>query len=374
MPERIEDEAPPPGAPGESVRFRCPSCGAETTWDPDQDALVCGHCETRVSVPRAEGTIVERTFAEVGEAARGLGLARRASRCKKCGAATSYDEVATSAACPFCGSSQVLEQEANRNALRPESLVPLDVGRATVEREFRAWLRRLWFRPSALRDLRDVRATGLYVPFWTFDCDVHSEWSADAGHYYYVPEVYTTFVNGRPVVRTRMVQKIRWVPAWGKRDDRFDDLQVDASRGVPAELAAKLGAYDCKALVPYRPEYLAGWRAEEYAIDLEEGWKRAVARVESIQRERCSGDVPGDTQRDLRVANTIRDVRWKHVLLPMWSLAYTWKGKTFPVLIHGQTGRVVGEAPYSWAKIAALVVVVALAVLVVLLVAALSNG
>ena len=39
------------------------------------------------------------------------------------------------------------------------------------------------------------------------------------------------------------------------------------------------------------------------------------------------------------------------MLLPVWSLAYTFKGRHFRVLVHGQTGRVVGEAPYSWIKI-----------------------
>jgi hypothetical protein len=56
------------------------------------------------------------------------------------------------------------------------------------------------------------------------------------------------------------------------------------------------------------------------------------------------------------VQNRFSTITWKHVLLPVWSLAYTWRGKTYPVLVHGQTGRVVGRAPYSWIKIALAVV------------------
>lgn len=103
--------------------------------------------------------------------------------------------------------------------------------------------------------------------------------------------------------------------------------------------------------MPYKPEYLAGWRAEEYRIDLEQGWASGQAAVEAEQRRRCSGDVPGDTQRRLHVKNTISDVHWKHVLLPIWSLQYRFKERTYTVLIHGQTGKVVGEAPWSWVKI-----------------------
>src|SRR5262249_8661223 len=157
---------------------------------------------------------------------------------------------------------------------------------------------------------------------------------------------------------------VRWEPAWGARDDAYDDLLLHASKGLPESLAAKLGAFDLKGLVPYRPEYLAGWRAEEYAIDLATAWKSGQERIVASQESRCAHDVPGDTQRNLRVANRIHDVRWKHVLLPVWSISYAYGGKNWPVLIHGQSGRVVGEAPLSWAKILLLVLVI-LAVLAV---------
>ena len=106
-----------------------------------------------------------------------------------------------------------------------------------------------------------------------------------------------------------------------------------------------------EGLVPYSPEYLAGWRAEEYQTDLEQGWREAKQRIEASQRSRCASDVPGDTQRALKVQNRITDIRWKHVLLPMWSVTYQFGGKPYAVLVHGQSGRIVGRAPDSWVKI-----------------------
>jgi DNA-directed RNA polymerase subunit RPC12/RpoP len=374
--EPVEALAPEEGPLPDSLRrgFPCANCGAETTWDPDADALVCGHCGEARPVPRAEGTIVERPLSAAGDAARGLGLAVRVARCGTCGARISFDSAATSRQCVYCGSSSVLEQEENRNALRPESLVPLDIGRAKAEESFRRWLRGLWFRPGALKRAQAFEAVGVYVPFWTFDCRVHSDWSADAGHYYYVMEPTWTTVNGRRVMQMRQVRKVRWVPAWGQRDDVFDDLLVHASAGQPKALVQKLGSFDTQGLVPYRPEYLAGWHAEEYQVDLEQAWAEGLARVEERQRSRCAGDVPGDTQRNLRVKNTVSDVRWKHVLLPVWSVAYRYKGKPYAVLVHGQSGHVAGQAPLSWAKILGLVLAVAALLLLALGGAALAGA
>ena len=360
LPEGVPEKgiAPESG----SLDFRCGNCGAVMAWDPDADALACEFCGERRAVPAAPDPIRERSLDEAGAAAHGLGLELRAARCQVCGASVAFDRAAVAVTCVFCGSGRVLVEEARRNPIRPESLVPLDLSRAGVEQAFRKWLSGLWFRPNALQRLRDFRAVGVYVPYWTYDCHVHSVWTAQAGYYYWVTESYTTRVNGRSVRRTRRVRKVRWVPAAGERADDFDDLPVLASKGIDEALADRLGEYDRSALVPYRPDYLAGWAAEEYQVTLADGWERGRDKAAAVQEGRCAGDVPGDTHRFLCVRNRFSGVRWKHVLLPMWSLTFEWRGARYPVLVHGQTGRVVGRAPWSWVKIAALALLLAAAI------------
>lgn len=347
-----DSESPQPSTEERaSAEFPCEECGAAMVWDPADDALGCDFCGHRQAVPRAEDEITERGLDEA-PAERGLGLELRVTRCETCGARVTFEGASTSDVCVYCGSASVLDQGANRNAIRPESLVPLALDRAAVGESFERWRKGLWFRPTALKRLQSFEAVGLYVPYWTFDARVHSDWSADSGTYYYVPQTYTTTVNGKTVTRTRMVQKVRWRPAWGERDDVYDDWLVPASSGLSPELLDELGDFRTGALVPYRPEYLAGWRAEEYGLDLEGAWSTGRAEIIEQQAERCAGDIPGDTYRDLRVHNEIDHVRWKHVLLPIWSLQYRLRGKVYTVLVHGQSGRVVGEAPFSWVKIA----------------------
>ena len=60
--------------------------------------------------------------------------------------------------------------------------------------------------------------------------------------------------------------------------------------------------------------------------------------------------------------NEVARPTFKHVLLPVWIAAYRYNGKVYRFLVNGQTGEVVGVAPWSVAKIAA---TVALAILVV---------
>ncbi len=227
--------------------------------------------------------------------------------------------------------------------------------RVRAETLFREWLRSLWFRPNALRSgsaVADMR--GLLVPYWTFDAHADSDWTAEAGYHYYV-----TVGSGK---NRRTERRTRWEPASGRRRDFYDDYLVCASRGLDAGLVARIEPFDLKGLVPYREEYLAGWAAESYVLDVGEAWGVAEIRIRDSQVARCGGDVPGDTHRGLSVRTALSGKKYRHALLPVWVAAYRFRGKAFRFLVNGQTGEVQGEAPLSWVKIG-LVVLAAAAVI-----------
>ena len=360
----MKEDLKPSGGPAESgrsselsapragsERFPCHECGAGMRWDPTRNGLACDYCGATREVEALEAEIGERSLGSAGASRRGLGLELRVVQCKTCGARIALEPPITTDSCDFCGSTNVLQQDANRNAIRPGSLVPLDLGRAMVEQQFRRWLRRLWFRPSDLKRTKRFDAVGIYVPFWAFDCEADSSWTAMSGTSVHRGQLGRMLPTGRPRTRSTIQERISWSPATGDRHDSIRDEHVHASKGRGAELVRKLGPFNLEQLVPYRPEYLAGWRAEEYQIDLEQGWNLGRRAIKERQRLLCGGDVPGDTHKDLNVRTTISGVRWKHVLLPIWSLSYRFRGKTYAVLVHGQSGRVVGKAPWSAVKL-----------------------
>jgi Zn finger protein HypA/HybF involved in hydrogenase expression len=349
-----------------AAEFRCPACGGRMEFDAARAQLSCESCgATRAIGDGDEGQTIAQYDLEHGLAMsveRGFGAAVRRVGCEQCGAVVSLAEGELARRCDFCGSPQVVSRDQSALPIRPESVLPFRVARDAAAAHFSSWLGGLWLRPSNLKKLASVsEMTGKYVPYWVFDAKVHSDWTALAGYYYYVEETYrTTDDRGRSVQRRRRVQKVRWQPARGSRDDTYDELLVCGSRGLPPELTLELEPFDTQALRPYDPSYLAGWRAEEYSVDLNAAWKRAVERITETQRARCSGDVPGDTQQALRVVDRLHDERFKHVLLPIWISVYRYQGKPYRFLVNGQTGEVSGHAPWSVLKIALLCIALAL--------------
>lgn len=325
-------------------------------FDPDAGAMACDYCGERIPFEDSESSkqVVEYDL-EHGLAAsseRGFGAQVRRSSCQECGASVCFGDNVTATLCDFCGSNQVLQVEEMRNVIRPESLVPFQIDKDKAGLAFKEWISGLWFRPNDLKHRAQVAEIGgVYVPYWTFDSTVASNWTAQAGHYYYVNETYTTTENGESVTKTRSVRKTRWVPAWGSRTDDFDDVLVCASGGLPIELARKLETFNTAALVPYSTDYLAGFKAEEYVVELNEGWHDAVDQMSVVQRSRCGNDVPGDTYRFLNVRNSYSEQTFKHVLLPIWIASYRYGEDVHRFLVNGQTGEVTGTAPWSWIKI-----------------------
>lgn len=340
----------------ETAPEKCPTCAGKLGWDATVGALRCESCGATLNVAAPPGArIVEHDLMAELAASRPkgrLGAGARQMRCSECGAVVEFGEHETAKKCDFCDSPAVRIEEAADDRYLPESLVPFAIGRDQAIASFKGWLGKLWFRPSNLKEKASVSELhGVYIPYWTFDADVTSDWSADAGYYYYETEHYTVTVNGKTESRTRQVRKVRWEPASGRRHDHHDDHLVCASKGLPEDLARPMANFEIGVLLPYARELLQGFSAESYAIDLPDAWVKGQAGIAAIQEARCSRDVPGDTQRNLRVSNRYANSRFKHVLLPVWIAAFRYNDEVFQFLVNGQTGKVSGRAPWSWLKI-----------------------
>jgi DNA-directed RNA polymerase subunit RPC12/RpoP len=335
---------------GTSSKQVCGECRGALVWDAAARALRCQQCGALRQIEE-DGVIAEHDLLDaLGQRKqRGkVGAGTRLVRCGDCHAEVEVPDELAATRCEFCGSTLVLATSAADDHYLPESLIPFSVDRAAAVRAFQEWLGGLWLRPSNLRQAASLHElSGIYIPYWSFGCEVTSRWSADAG--------YTFWVDEKTKEGTRRVARVRWQPCSGQRHDGHEDHLVCASHGLPPGTDRAVHRFDTSGLLPYSPEYLLGFSAERYALDLRGAWQAARRNLGTQQERRCAQDVPGDTQRGLRVTHEFRGVRFKHVLLPMWIAAYRYHGKLHRFIVNGQTGQVQGSAPRSAVKIGILV-------------------
>ena len=277
-----------------AVKHSCDGCGALMVYDAATQGLKCPFCGGTKGIPRDEEFVaVEQALDDVAPSRRRAD-APKTFHCERCGAEVTYAGATVSAACPFCGSQQVVERKGDVDRILPQAVVPFAVTLEDAKRRWREWLGHGIFRPRRLREVASGEALkGVYLPYWTFDTHVYSQWTALAGYH------YTVTVGFGKDARTET--RTRWVPASGDRREFYDDVLVCASKGVDERLLAKAQEYVLSALQPYRSDYLQGWAAEEYVVDLKPAWGRAREEVNAMEVSACGRAVPGDTHSDLRV-------------------------------------------------------------------------
>ena len=348
-------------------RWPCAACGSDMRYAPGTMHLVCDHCS-------AVQDILPPSAGDRSQALREIDLAKgmaddlpaqatqdvRSTSCPNCGAVVTFLGASHAALCPYCETPVVVDTGSHRK-IKPTTVLPFTLSETDARAALIKWLGSLWFAPnSLLQYTRKHRAmAGIYVPFWTFDAQTVTRYTGQRGEHYYETRMVMVNVNGRSEQRSQRVQRTRWYPAAGTVSRGFNDVITLASKSLPPRLGDELTPWDLGELVPYSPDYLAGFQAEGYTVTLAEGHINARSKMDAVIVMDVNRDIGGDVQRITTMNTRYSDETFKHVLLPIWTAAYKYRGRSFRFLVNGQTGEVQGERPYSAWKIAFAVIAVA---------------
>ena len=162
---------------------KCPNCGATVVFDPESGGMLCEFCGYKCELPKAdsENAICELDFESAEKTASfEWGAQKKSVVCKQCGAETIYDALETAAVCPFCGSTSVMPAASN-DSMSPGAVVPFAVPKDKAGEKFTSWLKGKIFTPSkAKKSAKPDSFQGVYLPYWTYDAQTTSQFTARA--------------------------------------------------------------------------------------------------------------------------------------------------------------------------------------------------
>lgn len=355
------------------AKHNCAACGAQATWNPGKQRLVCSYCGTEApyEIDEETGQIEEidlvTALRELPEEMRGWQAQRSSVKCRSCHAISVFDAERVGQNCDFCGSPELVDYDEVKAPIRPLSLLPFKVSESAVRERIRRWYAGKWLAPGKLKSKAMVDTVhGAYIPYWTFDAQTHCPWTAESGTYYYTTQTYT---DGDGKQRTRRVRHTRWRPAQGVVDHFFDDEPVPGTHGVDLGLLKQVEPFPTNDLVPYDTAYLSGFVVEHYQVVLFDAAKASRESMERQLRQMCAREIPGDTYRNLRTEPTYAGETFKHILVPVWLLTYDYGRRHFDLVVNGYTGEMAGTYPKSAWKIFFLILFFATFVLLVLMMA-----
>jgi len=148
-----------------------------------------------------------------------------------------------------------------------------------------------------------------------------------------------------------------WCPLFGSHQGDYSGLLVGASGALTASETDALCPYDLSRSVEPEQVDLDDVTVEQFSVQRK--YARPLARrgLESLEAFACEQYVPGKC-RNMQVNVRLEGLSSEPMLLPVWIMAYRYKGSVYRMLINGQSGEVIGQAPFSWRKLILLVIVI----------------
>lgn len=336
--------------------INCTQCGSKLVFAPGVDSLKCTNCghvnEIKVDQQKRYDALREIDyFRFINETSTVFYQQEEvtALKCQTCGAETSVDANTISTECAFCGAPLVKDQQQITKLIAPAAILPFKIDQKQCGVSFQNWMKKLWFLPNKAKIYcRPEKFQGIYTPYWTYDANTRTSYSGQRGDAYYRTETYTDS-SGKS--QTRQVREINWTNVSGTVFDDFDDVLILASKNLPEKITKRLKSWNLNDLQPYDKRYMSGFKAESYSIDVKIGYEEAKKIMDEYIYAHIRRDIGGDEQRVFSKNTTYNNVKFKHILLPLWLSTYRYNNKIYRLVVNGQTGEVRGERPYSALKI-----------------------
>jgi len=322
---------------------KCPGCGATVKYDPSTLKMVCPFCGTSRELPQPEaGAVIEELDfnTAIQRASVNWGTVRKLIVCSNCGGQALYEASQVSGCCPFCGSTSVMPASDNEAIMAPGALIPFIIDNSGADRCFRDFLKKCRLLPKPVLTSKLENLVGIYLPFWTFDTDTVNSYTARIGYRHSDGDgdTYYTYKNYKGVM-----------------NKFIDDMVVFATDKIKHPYISRVQEFDFTGLVPYAPEYLAGFAAERYTVGLNDGWERAKVLIDKKLKNEI-GDYEkkrnrGDMVKSVQLSTNYYNVKFKYLLAPVYLASYQYRNKTYQVAINGQTGKTYCDSPSNLWKI-----------------------
>ena len=327
-----------------TMEYQCPCCGAGLTFSSEAQNLKCEYCDNTFSVETARAYMEsqeegpQETLSwdsssgndwnpEESDALRGF-------RCSSCDGEIITDATTAATFCPYCGNPTILPSRLS-STLKPDYVLPFKRSKADARAAFLSLCKGKPLLPAAFTQEQQIeKITGLYVPFWLYDC------SADFSGSYKATRVHHWSDSRYLYTKTDHFLLRR------SADADFSGIPMDGSSKMDDTFMESIEPYDYTQLKPFDMSYLTGYYADKYDVPADQGEPRIRQRVEQTMQAEIRATTLGyttaiPTSRQIQ----IRDTKTQYVLLPVWILNTKYRGKLYTFAMNGQSGKMTGSFP-----------------------------
>lgn len=350
------------------IELKCPCCDAPLIFSGNTQQMKCEYCDNTFDLD------VVRSFADSKQPDANTEVAwkiddnqrwsqpeeqiLRSFVCNACGGELITDDHTAATFCPFCGNPAILPSRLSGD-IKPDGVIPFKTTKEDAKAAFLNLCKGKKLLPKFFTKEQQLeKITGLYVPFWLYDCN------SDFTGSYHATRVRTWSDSKYTYTKTDYYLLNR------KAEASFAGIPMDGSSKIEDVFMESIEPYQYDSLVPFDTAYLSGFLADKYDIESHAGEDRIRQRVEESMNDQLQNSFIGFTtvvpaSKQLKIDQS----KARYVLLPVWMLNTKYRGKTYTFAMNGQTGKMTGSLPIcpkqsakwffgTWAAVAAIVTLI----------------
>ncbi|MCL2369792.1 MAG: hypothetical protein FWC80_00965 [Firmicutes bacterium] len=324
--------------------YKCPNCHGSLNFDVSIQKMKCEMCDSELDMAAFKeyesvcsmtdgmsdlgdykGTVWEHT----GEG----------QVCNSCAGQLITDGNTIATECPFCGNTAIIRQAVS-NALRPDFVIPFKYTKDEAMNKLTQLYKGKALLPKCFKTKSHLDGvTGLYVPFWLYDCETHSNSAYDA------TRVSTFWRGNTQVTRTDKFMATR------AGTMAFDKVPAFASSRMTQKELEQIEPFNYTEMKPFSGAFLAGHAAEKHDIDFAQQKSNIDSRIRNTIDTAARKTVSGYNTVNRRHLNVgVPKHKINYALFPVWILSTRWKNKVYKFTMNGQTGQFAGELPVNKRK------------------------
>ena len=326
------------------LEYKCPCCGAGLVFGDRHQKMTCEYCDNTFDLDtvrtyndslnsQSEST-VQWEKSQTKNWSEGEQSQLKTFTCPACGGEILTEETTAATFCPYCDNPTILPGRVS-GGLKPDGVIPFKTGKEDAKAAFLNLCKGKPLLPKEFtRQHRLEKITGMYVPFWLYDCD--SDFSAQ----YKATRVHHWSDSRYNYTRTEHFHLMRQASA------DFVSIPMDASQKMDDAIMESIEPYDYGQVVDFETAYLSGFLADKYDVEAAQGEDRIRQRVSASMNSLVAPTLVGyATCIPVNTQVRVEHGKARYVLLPVWMLHTKYQDKTYVFAMNGQTGKMTGTFP-----------------------------
>ena len=326
------------------IKYQCPCCGAGLRFGGDIQQLKCEYCDNEFELSAVSAFNESQAATDTEDVNWDRPSADEWSQeeqdllncfiCPSCSAQIVSDANTAATFCPYCDNPTIMPSRLS-GSLRPDAILPFRTTKEDAKAAFLTLCKGKPLLPKSFTQEQQLeKITGMYVPFWLYDCKGDMSGSYKATRVHHWMDARYTYTRTEHFLLNRAASA------------GFSGIPMDGSSKMDDTFMESIEPFDLGQLTDFDTAFLSGYFADKYDVEAESGKDRVRERVENSMNDQLSSSLIGyatviPVSRQLQIDHS----KARYVLLPVWMLNTKFRDKIYTFAMNGQTGKMTGALP-----------------------------